>query len=154
MGKNIRVVCECVLMICQVVSRPSWPFPVRRKTEEHWAAWKVGLDFNLGSILTTSTCIHRCLVADWSTPKTQQYLNICIHSYLVRESDRKPGSYVLSYFGKTGINHFRYNKHILDQLRDQIFIQLSSELLRCVGIITLAAGSLTVFKILLATIRI
>ena len=29
-------------------------------------------------------------------------------SYLVRESDRKPGSYVLSYFGKTGINHFRY----------------------------------------------
>ena len=30
-------------------------------------------------------------------------------SYLVRESDRKPGSYVLSYFGKTGINHFRYS---------------------------------------------
>jgi len=29
-------------------------------------------------------------------------------SYLVRESDRKPGSYVLSYFGKTGINHFRW----------------------------------------------
>ncbi|XP_023333542.1 ras GTPase-activating protein 1 [Eurytemora carolleeae] len=28
-------------------------------------------------------------------------------SYLVRESDRKPGSYVLSYFGQTGINHFR-----------------------------------------------
>ncbi|CAG0896577.1 unnamed protein product [Darwinula stevensoni] len=28
-------------------------------------------------------------------------------SYLVRESDRKPGSYVLSFFGKTGINHFR-----------------------------------------------
>uniref|UniRef100_A0A182J5D4 Uncharacterized protein n=1 Tax=Anopheles atroparvus TaxID=41427 RepID=A0A182J5D4_ANOAO len=28
-------------------------------------------------------------------------------SYLVRESDRKPGSYVLSYFGRTGINHFR-----------------------------------------------
>ena len=28
-------------------------------------------------------------------------------SYLVRESDRKPGSYVLSYLGKTGINHFR-----------------------------------------------
>lgn len=27
--------------------------------------------------------------------------------YLVRESDRKPGSYVLSYLGKTGINHFR-----------------------------------------------
>lgn len=25
----------------------------------------------------------------------------------VRESDRKPGSYVLSYLGKTGINHFR-----------------------------------------------
>lgn len=29
-------------------------------------------------------------------------------SYLVRESDRKPGSYVLSYLGRTGINHFRY----------------------------------------------
>lgn len=28
-------------------------------------------------------------------------------SYLVRESDRRPGSYVLSYFGRTGINHFR-----------------------------------------------
>ena len=28
-------------------------------------------------------------------------------SYLVRESDRKPGSYVLCYLGRTGINHFR-----------------------------------------------
>lgn len=28
-------------------------------------------------------------------------------SFLLRESDRKSGSYVLSYFGKTGINHFR-----------------------------------------------
>lgn len=28
-------------------------------------------------------------------------------SYLVRESDRKPGNYVLSYLGRTGINHFR-----------------------------------------------
>nr|XP_018914787.1 PREDICTED: ras GTPase-activating protein 1-like isoform X2 [Bemisia tabaci] len=28
-------------------------------------------------------------------------------SYLMRESDRKPGSYVLSYLGRTGINHFR-----------------------------------------------
>jgi Ras GTPase-activating protein 1 len=28
-------------------------------------------------------------------------------SYLIRESDRKPGSYVLSYLGRTGINHFR-----------------------------------------------
>ncbi len=28
-------------------------------------------------------------------------------TYLVRESDRKPGSYVLSYLGKTGVNHFR-----------------------------------------------
>ncbi|XP_064475272.1 ras GTPase-activating protein 1-like isoform X2 [Ornithodoros turicata] len=27
--------------------------------------------------------------------------------YLIRESDRKPGSYVLSYLGHTGINHFR-----------------------------------------------
>ena len=26
---------------------------------------------------------------------------------MVRESDRKPGSYVLTYIGKTGINHFR-----------------------------------------------
>ncbi|KAL3867273.1 hypothetical protein ACJMK2_044487 [Sinanodonta woodiana] len=30
-----------------------------------------------------------------------------VGSYLVRESESKPGSYVLSYFGKTGINHFR-----------------------------------------------
>ncbi|KAJ8680102.1 hypothetical protein QAD02_015889 [Eretmocerus hayati] len=30
-----------------------------------------------------------------------------IGSYLIRESDRKPGSYVLSYYGRTGINHFR-----------------------------------------------
>jgi Ras GTPase-activating protein 1 len=28
-------------------------------------------------------------------------------SYLIRESDRKPGSYVLSFFGRTGVNHFR-----------------------------------------------
>lgn len=28
-------------------------------------------------------------------------------SFSVRESDRKPGSYVLSFLGKTGINHFR-----------------------------------------------
>ncbi|TRY67220.1 hypothetical protein TCAL_09809 [Tigriopus californicus] len=28
-------------------------------------------------------------------------------SYLIRESDRKPGSYVLSYYGRTGIHHFR-----------------------------------------------
>ncbi|OTF74319.1 ras GTPase-activating protein 1-like protein, partial [Euroglyphus maynei] len=30
-----------------------------------------------------------------------------IQSYLIRESDRKPGSYVLSFLGLTGINHFR-----------------------------------------------
>lgn len=28
-------------------------------------------------------------------------------AYLIRESDRKPGSYVLSFLGQTGINHFR-----------------------------------------------
>uniref|UniRef100_UPI00358F3DFB ras GTPase-activating protein 1 isoform X2 n=1 Tax=Myxine glutinosa TaxID=7769 RepID=UPI00358F3DFB len=28
-------------------------------------------------------------------------------SYLVRESDRQPGSFVLSFLGKTGVNHFR-----------------------------------------------
>ena len=28
-------------------------------------------------------------------------------SYLIRESERKPGSYLLTYLGKTGINHFR-----------------------------------------------
>ncbi|KPM07554.1 ras GTPase-activating protein 1-like protein [Sarcoptes scabiei] len=28
-------------------------------------------------------------------------------SYLIRESDRKPGSYVLSFLGRTGLNHFR-----------------------------------------------
>ncbi|XP_027205911.2 RAS p21 protein activator vap isoform X2 [Dermatophagoides pteronyssinus] len=30
-----------------------------------------------------------------------------LQSYLIRESDRKPGSYVLSFLGLTGINHFR-----------------------------------------------
>ena len=35
-------------------------------------------------------------------------------SYLVRESDRKPGSYVLSYFGQTGINHFRWEFYLKD----------------------------------------
>ena len=35
------------------------------------------------------------------------HLSFNIGAYLVRESDRKPGSYVLSYLGKTGINHFR-----------------------------------------------
>lgn len=30
-----------------------------------------------------------------------------IFIFTVRESDRKPGSYVLSYLGRTGINHFR-----------------------------------------------
>lgn len=30
-------------------------------------------------------------------------------SFLVRESDRKAGSFVLSYYGRTGINHFRIN---------------------------------------------
>lgn len=30
-----------------------------------------------------------------------------LYLFAVRESDRKPGSYVLSYSGRTGINHFR-----------------------------------------------
>ncbi|KAL9987198.1 hypothetical protein ACROYT_G001462 [Oculina patagonica] len=30
-----------------------------------------------------------------------------VGSYLVRESDRKPGTYSLSYFGRNGISHFR-----------------------------------------------
>lgn len=36
-------------------------------------------------------------------------VNLCMPGCAVRESDRKPGSYVLSYLGgKTGINHFRW----------------------------------------------
>lgn len=42
-------------------------------------------------------------------------------SYLVRESDRKPGSYVLSYLGRTGINHFRY-KNILQNLLNRLLV--------------------------------
>ena len=34
-------------------------------------------------------------------------LSLIAGSYLIRESDRRPGSYVLSYLGKTGFNHFR-----------------------------------------------
>ncbi|XP_063906525.1 ras GTPase-activating protein 1 [Zophobas morio] len=35
------------------------------------------------------------------------WLSNKLGSYLVRESDRKPGSYVLSFLGRTGMNHFR-----------------------------------------------
>lgn len=35
------------------------------------------------------------------------FIYVRIYSCAVRESDRKPGSYVLSFLGKTGINHFR-----------------------------------------------
>lgn len=41
---------------------------------------------------------------------TQNYVLLILimdFFFLVRESDRKPGSYVLSYLGRTGINHFR-----------------------------------------------
>ena len=34
-------------------------------------------------------------------------------AYLIRESERKPGSYVLSFSGKTGISHFRFVQEIL-----------------------------------------
>ena len=51
----------------------------------------------------------------------------------MRESDRKPGSYVLSYFGKTGINHFRYNTHLLEWLRDLIIFKLSSRVTAVCG---------------------
>ncbi|XP_014259409.1 ras GTPase-activating protein 1 [Cimex lectularius] len=44
---------------------------------------------------------------DRYTAEERLYQAAKMGSYLVRESDRKPGSYVLSYFGKTGINHFR-----------------------------------------------
>ncbi|XP_026288101.1 ras GTPase-activating protein 1 [Frankliniella occidentalis] len=45
--------------------------------------------------------LHRCRAEErlWGANKSG--------SYLVRESDRKPGSYVLSYLGRNGINHFR-----------------------------------------------
>lgn len=46
-------------------------------------------------------------------------------SYLVRESDRKPGSYVLSYLGRTGINHFRYTQFsnpIIYQKENNLFV--------------------------------
>jgi Ras GTPase-activating protein 1 len=33
--------------------------------------------------------------------------NMVKGSYLIRESDRKPGSFVLSYLGQNGINHFK-----------------------------------------------
>jgi len=37
-----------------------------------------------------------------------QAFGLKMNSYLVRESDRKPGSYVLSFVSpKTGLNHFR-----------------------------------------------
>ncbi|OXA62813.1 Ras GTPase-activating protein 1 [Folsomia candida] len=60
-------------------------------------------------------------------------------SYLVRESDRKPGSYVLSYLGRTGINHFRITAvcgdfyiggRQFDSLMDLIGFYTSSDLLK------------------------
>ncbi|XP_071447289.1 ras GTPase-activating protein 1 isoform X2 [Hetaerina americana] len=44
---------------------------------------------------------------DRNTAEERLWLAAKMSSYLVRESDRKPGSYVLSYLGRTGINHFR-----------------------------------------------
>ena len=115
--ENFWVCAKVFSWFFKVVSRPSRPIPVRRQAEKHWAAWKVNIN-NKYSPVSTVAWWQISLLA---TLATQHHLYI--HSYLVRESDRKPGSYVLSYFGKTGINHFRYNTHILDQLRDQVFIQ-------------------------------
>ncbi|CAB3360743.1 Hypothetical predicted protein [Cloeon dipterum] len=44
---------------------------------------------------------------DRYTAEERLYEASKLGSYLIRESDRKPGSYVLSYLGRTGINHFR-----------------------------------------------
>ncbi|XP_014669624.1 PREDICTED: ras GTPase-activating protein 1-like [Priapulus caudatus] len=44
---------------------------------------------------------------DRSTAEERLLATGSISTYLIRESDRKPGSYVLSYLGITGINHFR-----------------------------------------------
>lgn len=53
----------------------------------------------LGSYLGEYTIYRRVL-------STCSYVRF-LFSFKVRESDRKPGSYVLSYCGRTGINHFR-----------------------------------------------
>lgn len=34
-------------------------------------------------------------------------------SYLIRESDRRPGSFVLSFLSKTNVNHFRWELSVL-----------------------------------------
>ncbi|RWS24493.1 ras GTPase-activating protein 1-like protein, partial [Leptotrombidium deliense] len=44
---------------------------------------------------------------DRSTAEQRLQMAAKVGSYLVRESERKNGSFVLSYLGKTGINHFR-----------------------------------------------
>jgi Ras GTPase-activating protein 1 len=41
------------------------------------------------------------------TTAEERLKNVEAGSYLVRESDRRPGSFVLSFVGKGGINHFR-----------------------------------------------
>ena len=78
------------------------PLPVGGSTQAHRKAWQVlHLHLHLNLHLNLHQNLHQNL---------QQNLHLNLHlnlSYLVRESDRKPGSYVLSYFGKTGINHFR-----------------------------------------------
>jgi hypothetical protein len=63
------------------------------------------LSDNLDNDLTTDRWYHGRL--DRYTAEERLWQAVKMGSYLVRESDRKPGSYVLSYLGRTGINHFR-----------------------------------------------
>lgn len=54
---------------------------------------------------TLTKCYHGKL--DRRTAEEQLSANGNYGAFLLRESDRKVGSYVLSYYGRTGINHFR-----------------------------------------------
>ena len=67
-----------------MVSWPHGPLPVRGPSAPDGEAWQL-----------SGGCI------------TYRRGHTVIVTLQVRESDRKPGSYVLSYLGKTGVNHFR-----------------------------------------------
>lgn len=52
-------------------------------------------------------------------------------SYLVRESERNKGSYVLSYLGKNGLTHFKY-VNILQHVRKKVQNRMEFYVVICV----------------------
>ena len=62
---------------------------------------------NFGLLLIFSHCRWYHGKLDRSVAEERLSANGNLGAYLVRESDRKPGTYSLSYLGRNGISHFR-----------------------------------------------